>query len=704
MIHNLKLNNFKQHQALEIEFTQGLNVIQGDNGAGKSTILKAILYALFGANAAGKKEHLATWGSNDKMEVSLTATIAGKTLVIFRGFDKATIHHGDDLLAAGHTPCTKFIEQELGLDYKTFKHLLYAAQGETQVLLKIGAADLQRKIEVITKIDGIDKVVGLIAEDLQTLAGKLSVVPEIGNLKQLEEELQELKTAEANKVSFIAELGNMATQVQIKLEGRMEELKNVIAPAIQKAREAKAAQKALTASLSNIEADLESHDKIKPTTCSKVLQAEQESLVDYIKKSQLKLNKAASATKDLMKMAQDVDSSEEELYTFESLSPLFTHRNALWSNLKLTETDYTSLVKQYADLIQVEADCPSCGRAFDEEVSLRHNIKVLLLKEEVDNSKKQFEIASGVWSGFKIENPAVLDVDFSLTHEKLSDNLVVLLTRYGNAKFNPDLMETTTYNELIVAVNEAALTQEINANKVKVAQRWEQAQDSLISQLVRVKQSLESLDTSECAWTDQALTSAEEEVALFQKTYQERLDTLTSNSFELKELRTNHETKLKEFLSAQRGDKHRKELEIAQALRKELQTYLRANRARLLSDTWGNITNLTGAYTNDITAGLLNSLSRDTSGDFTITEGGNSVPVSELSGGRQSIVGLALRMALGQTFFGGNSFLLLDEISSDLTDENAASVAGFLSGLGTQVIMVSHRSGEASNACNVIVL
>ena len=42
----LKLYNFKSHKHTVIGFDKGISVIVGENGAGKSTILEAISFAL----------------------------------------------------------------------------------------------------------------------------------------------------------------------------------------------------------------------------------------------------------------------------------------------------------------------------------------------------------------------------------------------------------------------------------------------------------------------------------------------------------------------------------------------------------------------------------------------------------------------------------------------------------------------------------
>jgi len=48
MIKKLILENWKKHDFLELDFSKGVNVIVGEMGTGKSSILQAINYCLFG--------------------------------------------------------------------------------------------------------------------------------------------------------------------------------------------------------------------------------------------------------------------------------------------------------------------------------------------------------------------------------------------------------------------------------------------------------------------------------------------------------------------------------------------------------------------------------------------------------------------------------------------------------------------------------
>ena len=48
IISKIKLENIRSHHKTEIPFENGINVITGNTGSGKSSILMSVEYALFG--------------------------------------------------------------------------------------------------------------------------------------------------------------------------------------------------------------------------------------------------------------------------------------------------------------------------------------------------------------------------------------------------------------------------------------------------------------------------------------------------------------------------------------------------------------------------------------------------------------------------------------------------------------------------------
>ena len=705
MIHKLELTNFKTHANLKVEFTAGLNVITGENGAGKSTILKAILYALFGASAAGSKPHLASWGVEEKMSVTLTATITGKHLVILRSFDKAIITEGDTLLASGHTPCTKYIEQELGLDYKAFKHLLYAAQGETQALLKIGAADLQRKIEVITKLDGIDKVVGLISEDLQVLSGKLSIIPVVDNLHELENDLSSLKIDEVVKIALIGRKEKMTQELKAALDEKRDYLTNVVTPAIQQAKQSKAAEAALTQSLDKVNLALQSLELNKPDSPAKLLEAEYSAVLTCCTAYKQRLHKAEQGATTIRKLEADFKVYSTHLGTLTNMQGVFVKDAELQTQLVQCTLDFARAEVAFNLSNQDNLECVTCSRPYDlasyatvSKVKAQAALAFAAVKQKLGEIK--LEIIQ-----FRQDNPLLNTISnyaselttLSLKVDEASDSMEI-------ARSNSGLLDADDMLELVQNIKEVDAALPKLSAIISSTMRWEQQHGSLVDQMVRLTLDLEAMEDYHCPWSDKDLADMESDVKARQLDLQTQYEALLATRYDLKELGMSKDSCRRAYEEAAKADKLRKEVEHEQAERKELQTYLRTNRARLMTDTWEGITNLTGAYTSSITGGLISELSRDVSGGFSVKEGEQTVPVEELSGGRMSIVGLALRMALGKIFYGGNSFVLLDEVSAELSETNSAAIAGFLAGLDTQILMVSHRNGDVANATNVIFL
>ncbi|HDD42514.1 MAG TPA: ATP-binding cassette domain-containing protein, partial [Nitrososphaeria archaeon] len=58
MIQKVRLINFVSHRDTSLELPHGLTAIIGRNGAGKTSILDAISYALFKQHSRGKDENL----------------------------------------------------------------------------------------------------------------------------------------------------------------------------------------------------------------------------------------------------------------------------------------------------------------------------------------------------------------------------------------------------------------------------------------------------------------------------------------------------------------------------------------------------------------------------------------------------------------------------------------------------------------------
>ena len=99
MITKVRLKNWKSHLNSEFEFTQGVNALVGIMGSGKSSVLDAISFALFGTfpNLNSKKITLDDLimkrpQEKEEAEVEVDFSVDGKSYSVRRriGKDKST--------------------------------------------------------------------------------------------------------------------------------------------------------------------------------------------------------------------------------------------------------------------------------------------------------------------------------------------------------------------------------------------------------------------------------------------------------------------------------------------------------------------------------------------------------------------------------------------------------------------------------------
>lgn len=83
-INRIYLENYRIHEKLEVEFDKGINLLLGENGKGKSSILEAIGYALFGSDLRGTQKDAIQYGKKSgKIQVEFTG-VDGEDYIVTR--------------------------------------------------------------------------------------------------------------------------------------------------------------------------------------------------------------------------------------------------------------------------------------------------------------------------------------------------------------------------------------------------------------------------------------------------------------------------------------------------------------------------------------------------------------------------------------------------------------------------------------------
>jgi recombinational DNA repair ATPase RecF len=163
-INSVILTNFKLFKSAEISFSK-INIITGENGAGKSTIIKGILYALYGEGCGNILTDLISFG-NKECSVELNCSLNNEHLIIERKVPTALaiFKNNQEVQFNSVTLKQQWINEQIK-DFNFFKK--YRLLNKQAInLLDLGIISLRK--ELMTFID--DKI-SLIRQQL--LAKKL---------------------------------------------------------------------------------------------------------------------------------------------------------------------------------------------------------------------------------------------------------------------------------------------------------------------------------------------------------------------------------------------------------------------------------------------------------------------------------------------------------------------------------------------------
>ncbi len=163
-LNKLVLKNFKKFRHAELEFSDGLTGIVGSNGSGKSTIVEAIAWALYGNRASSIKRDFirnARARESDAVETRLTLSLGKQELVIYRAMKgkglmaEAFLVLDGQRIATGSKEVDTRLEEILKISYQDFMKTFYARQKDLDNLLKEGGMG---KREYLLKLLGLEDI------------------------------------------------------------------------------------------------------------------------------------------------------------------------------------------------------------------------------------------------------------------------------------------------------------------------------------------------------------------------------------------------------------------------------------------------------------------------------------------------------------------------------------------------------------------
>jgi DNA repair exonuclease SbcCD ATPase subunit len=708
MLRKLVTKNFRKLEDNLFEFGPGLQVVRGANEAGKSTMLEAIAYALFGAKACRESlEQVVTWGKDAKsLAVELTVVFEDVEYVVTRSPRGAEVNYAGGRVV-GQGEVTAFISKMLGADAKVAGKLMLASQGGIRGTLEEGGTATIKLIESLADFEVVDYVIDLIQSNC--LTGPTSVAED--RLKSAQAALEVAKQA-ATPPNTI-ELEQKMINCSEGIAARQRSIDTNLKPWFDRA------QKAVNEAAELVRRRKEIGGRIEGLTGNKAkrqaLRREAERAAGTAP-SNLAIEQARAALR-----AAENAAAEVAIYRqFAALHRPDVH----WEGDKASFEDAGDTASRHArecrqsiaswegELRALKASrnvgdtCKACGQKLPNAAAIAaHNLeidaKVKDLEAHIATARRQAEAAEADLADLQGVLKAAQPFEaFLAKHgERVSS---------GNAKvtYPPALFWTGAEPKanVDVAAQKRALDElELAKNAAIHARAKMETLDQAIAEdnaeIAKLQAELDSFFVPD---TDKLAADFAEA--------QRGWNTASGEISELRYVRDQVEAEVKALRAAYEVAKRGAET-AARALeqaKRELEdldfnnTLLkRVRQARpVIADKLWSI----------VLAAVSNYFSQMRGTTSIVTRQGNEFlvdgkPIAGLSGSTLDVLGLGIRLALTRTFLPNSPLLVLDEPAAAMDDKRTANTMGFLVSAGfAQTLVVTHEDQTESVAQNLITI
>ena len=526
MITSIELGDFLAHSNTKLEFENGVTVFVGDNGAGKSSIIDAITFSLFGQHTRKSNKSLIRRGANQGF-AKIGFSINGKQYEAVRKIDNkgslaatfSEILQDERVeIAAGERKqfgesMTHEVEKTIGLDFEKLKIASIVQQGELNTIINAKPKEFK---ELLNAIIGIDKL-DVASESMKLVNKEFREKIRIGigyddthidilarDLEQNKKEIQEA-IPEKNKLELEQkELQNKVVELRKKVETESPKIDKINQLELRKKELISYAKEAIHEIQIEInENERKIHDcegcfeyvKLKTGLESKIEKVEQ-AIEDTLKKIQEYTNQTASL-KEKQLLASKLQLKDNKCpvcdSNVEKLNPFFQEEHIKQEIITIQEkinsaekekTVYNLKKKEFSEKLQ---------KARDAEATLRaHSVNN---KEELVKIQKDVEIKKQNIQKIPSSNVNLLEISQIDSHSKMIFESILKL-EIETSGFNEQefLNLKKTVNEKQMSLSQidqriGAITEKISKGEVQI-----KTIQSVISELKIVKEFITNLD------------------------------------------------------------------------------------------------------------------------------------------------------------------------------------------------------------------
>lgn len=461
-INRIHLENYRIHDKLDVEFDSGINLLLGENGKGKSSILEAIGYALFDSELRGgnQREAIKYGKKSAKIEIEFTG-IDGEDYIVTRKIPGSTSIYKKD------NPDFQLIGKEdrirelCGIkgDLKgIYDNVIVAKQNEfissfkekdnerEKIFNKVFNTDIYKKIYEGYSRDAVNRYekdieierssmenIAEIMEDPADIKEKLEF--EKGRAKEYNSSLALLNEEKSKVKEFLNSYNTLNLEIE-KLTGEIN---------------------ALSESIKNKNEEFTKvANSIKESEISeKIVKENREKYEEYQKYSQ-EINILKIRKKELEKIKEECLLHEKEINSLEKLNSEIDGEIKVFENKK--ENNESLLLERKNKLFEIEKEIIDKKGKSVEYKSELNKITPLLIK--LEEFEKKLEVGENNIKNFEIKLEEKLE-DINKEKEKrkylMSENLENQLSELEEHEKNKKLLEDEILKkDLLLKENEEA--------------------------------------------------------------------------------------------------------------------------------------------------------------------------------------------------------------------------------------------------------
>jgi DNA repair exonuclease SbcCD ATPase subunit len=693
MLTKLTLTNFQKLGSQTFEFKPGLNLITGPNWAGKSTLIRAILYALGGGRATRLNQlHLSTKGEKT-FEVALEL-VSGETII--RGTRRILVLGPEgNSLASGNAAVTEWIEVKFGLSLQDFRAFRVSEQGEPDALLSAGSSSLTEHLSRVTGAKLIDSALDWLSHELARAKGQLEGYADVGSeLETLSQQMLNVAESVKQKEDELHALRIKRSENEEGLDAWATYLKSVH-ESVRAYREYAMRHRFLDSEIAKSKASLNDLVVAGPPFGDLADLSERLEHVRQRVAHHQQVQALVSQHQQQMQYAEArVDAIQAELEGVEiseDVEAIAARRDQVYQYVGQLANE----IRQRTQALE-QAVCPTCRRPYETEVSVETQ------RAEIESMNQQYASVHADLSALIAKERRLrelMELRTRLWSEQQTLQVQVEQSRQQLSRLATQLVDVTGEQEQLVHLTQLV---EQYRTQQRDYERYVSAKLGLENQIKQFEADLSALEVVDPV-DEETIKQAEIGVEQFTK-YLQQLDIEIAKG----ETQIRHEMNLLKKAGEKQQQLAGKKNSYEAALKKHesvdrLIKFLRKNRESFMQELWNQLLSYTGEFISAASNGDMTEFKRE-GGTFQYVENGVDFPVECASGMQTAILGVALKLALGAALGVKSPVLLLDEVTAAGSAENSATFVGLLREQAGQVLLVTHREADAALADWVVRL